>query len=99
MGAASTVTLPRLRVSRGLSGVLTGGLIALAIVVCLAQWLAATSRQPGPGPASVVGHVVAALSALGLQLVAERSRGRFGTLACWSVLMLTVSVLWFGWWS
>ena len=95
------MTVPRLRSSatRGLSGVLVGGLIALAIAVCLAQWLAEASGQPGPGPAAVIGHVVAALAAVVLQLVAERFQGRIAMLASWSVLTLVMTVLWFGWWA
>ncbi|MGH3873361.1 MAG: hypothetical protein ACRDSR_17940 [Pseudonocardiaceae bacterium] len=84
---------------RGLSGVLAGGLVALALAVCTAQWLATTSGRPGPGMAVVVGHVVSALAAAGLQLAAERSRGRGAPLASWSVLLLTAAVLWFGWWA
>ncbi len=101
MGAAGTVTVPRLRIpaTRGLSGVLAAGLIALAVVVCLAQWLAVTSGRPGPGPAAVLGHVVAALAAVGLHVAAERVRGRFGVLASWSVVVLAAAVLWFGWWA
>jgi hypothetical protein len=87
------------RVPRGLSGVLAGGLIALAMVMCLAQWLAAAAGRPGPGAPAVAGHVVAALAGIMLQLVAERSRGRLAALASWSVLMLSAVVLWFGWWA
>jgi hypothetical protein len=87
------------RVLRGLSGVLAGGLVALAIVVCVAQWLSSTSGRPGPGMATVVGHVGAALVAVVLQLVADQSRGRRAALASWSVLLLAVGVLWFGWWG
>ncbi len=78
---------------------LAGGLVALTIVVCLVQWLAAHSGIPGPGAAVVVGHLVAAVVAVGLQLAAERSRGRTATLASCSVLLLAAAVLWFGWWA
>jgi len=82
-----------------LSGVLAGGLVALAIAVCMAQWLAGTSGRPGPGVAAVIGHVIAALAAVVLQLAAERSRGRSAALASWSVLVLGTGVLWFAWWT
>jgi hypothetical protein len=85
-------------VPRGLSGVLAGGLVALAIAVCLAQWLAAASSRPGPGMPAMVGHVVAAVAAVGLQLVAERSQGRSAALAAWTMPIIVVAVLWFGWW-
>ncbi|MGH3855685.1 MAG: hypothetical protein ACRDR6_19790 [Pseudonocardiaceae bacterium] len=87
------------RAPRGLSGVLAGGLVALAIVVCVAQWLASASGRPGPGMVAVVGHGVAALAAVVLQLAAQRFRGRGGALASWSVLALAGVVLWFGWWA
>jgi hypothetical protein len=88
-----------LRSPRGLSGVLAGGLVALAIAVCTAQWFAGTSGRPGPGAAAVVGHVLAALAAVVLQLVAERFRGHTAALASWFVLVLTAGVLWLGWWT
>jgi hypothetical protein len=87
------------RATRGLSGVLAGGLVALALVVCAAQWLAGRSGFPGPGMATVAGHVVAALAAVALQLASARSRGRGAALASWAVLVLAAGVLWFGWWA
>lgn len=87
------------RATRGLSGVLAGGLVALAIVMCLAQWLAGNSGSPGPGAVVVVGHLLAALAAVVLQVAAERSGGRTAVLASWSVLVLAAAVLWFGWWA
>jgi type IV secretory pathway VirB2 component (pilin) len=87
------------RAARGLSGLLAGGLVVLAIVVCAAQWLAGTSGRPGPGVPAVVGHVVAASVAVVLQLVADRLRGPLAALASGSVLMIAAGVLWFGWWS
>jgi hypothetical protein len=85
--------------TRGLSGVLAGGLVALAIVVCAAQWLAGTPGRSGPGMATVTGHVVAALVAVALQVTSERLQGRSAALASWSVLLLAAGVLWFGWWA
>jgi hypothetical protein len=43
--------------------------------------------------------VLAALGAVVLQLVAERSPGRTATLAAWCIVTLAAAVLWFGWWS
>jgi hypothetical protein len=87
------------RVPRGLSGVLAGGLVVLAIAVCVAQWLASTSDRPGPGIAPVAGHVVAAAVAAALQRTADRCRGRSAALASYSIVALTAAVLWFGWWA
>ena len=85
--------------ARGLSGLLSGGLVALAIAVCVAQWLAGTSGRPGPGVTVVVGHVVAALAAVVLQLMADRRRDSLAALASGSVLVIAAGVLWFGWWA
>jgi hypothetical protein len=46
---------------------------------------------------AVGGHVLAALAAVVLQLVAERFPSRFAMLAAWSVVVLAAAVLWFGW--
>lgn len=91
------MTALRDRATLGLSGVLAGGLVALAITMCLAQWLASASGYPGPGSGVVAGHVLAALAAAGLQCAAERFHGRMATMAAWSVVALAVAVLWFGW--
>jgi hypothetical protein len=101
MGPACTVTAPCLgeRIQRGLSGVLAGGLVVLAIAVCVAQWLAGVSGRPGPGVAPVVEHLMAAGVAVALQLTADRCRGRNAALASYSIVALTACVLWFGWWA
>lgn len=93
------MTVLRDRAPRGLSGVLAGGLVALAVTVCLVQWWASTSGDPGPGRAAVAGHILAALSAVVLQLIVERSPGRVATVAAWCIVTLAVAVLWFGWWT
>ena len=50
VGVAGTVTRPRSRsLLRGLSGVLVGGLVALALVL-LAGWFYADRTAAGPGP-------------------------------------------------
>ncbi|MGH3800941.1 MAG: hypothetical protein ACRDTD_12525 [Pseudonocardiaceae bacterium] len=101
MGATRAVTALRrgARAARGLSGLLAGGLVALAIVVCVAQWSAGTSGRPGPGMSTVVGHLIAALVAVALQLMVDRSRGALAVLASGSVLVIAAGVLWFGWWA
>ncbi len=88
-----------LRALREFSGVLAGGLVVLAVTVAAAQWLVGSSARPGPGTAAVVGHTSAALAAVVLQLVAERSPGPRAALAAGSVLVLTAAVLWFGWYA
>lgn len=88
-----------LRALRGFSGVLAGGLVALAVTVAVAQWLVGSTARPGPGTAAVIGHGTAALAAVLLQMVADRSRGLRIALAATSVLVLTAVVLWFGWYA
>lgn len=87
------------RIMRELSGTLAAGLVALAIAVCAAQWLAGTSGRPGPGIAAVTGHGAAALASVVLQLAADRLQGRLAMLACGAVLVIVAAVLWFGWYA
>ncbi|HEY2763856.1 MAG TPA: hypothetical protein VGJ13_07560 [Pseudonocardiaceae bacterium] len=87
------------RVLRLLSGVLAGGLVMLALAVGLAKWFLESSGHSGPGTPDVIGHAVAALSAVVLQLVVDRSRGPRAALAAALILVLVAGVLWFGWWS
>jgi hypothetical protein len=49
--------------------------------------------------AEVVKHVVAALAAVVLQVVADRLRGPPVALVSGSVLMIVAGVLWFSWWA
>ena len=87
------------RALRGLSGVLAGGLVALAVTVGLAQWLAGSFASPGPGTATVAAHATAALLAVVLQVLADHARGQRAVLAAGAVLALFAGVLWFGWWA
>ena len=88
-----------LRALRGFSGVLTGGLVVLAVTVAVAQWLIGSAARPGPGTTFVAAHGAAALAAVVLQVVADRSRGARAALAATAVLVLTAAVLWFGWYA
>ena len=88
-----------LRMLRLLSGVLAGGLVMLAVAVGLAQWLLKSAGHSGPGAPDVIGHAVAALGAVTLQLVVDRTRGLRAALAATAILALAAAVLWFGWWA
>lgn len=108
LATAHRVTAPReqpggrhlpLRTLRLLSGVLVGGLVMLALAVGLAKWFLEAAGHSGPSGRDVIGHAVAALSAVMLQLVVDRSRGPRAALAATAVLALAAAVLWFGWWS
>jgi hypothetical protein len=87
------------RVGRVLSGVATGALIVLAIVVCVAQYLAGDRGFPGPGIESVATHVVGAIVAIVAQVIADRRRGPKSVLAAF-VAIFTASILLFTqWWN
>lgn len=82
------------RAVRGFTGSLTAGLVLLALAMLAAQlWLS----DPGPGVGVVILHLVGAGAAVALQLIADRSPGRSGTLAMLGVVVAAAAVLWFGW--
>ncbi|WP_255137323.1 hypothetical protein [Rhodococcus sp. 15-2388-1-1a] len=58
-----------LRFLRGLSGIVTAGLVVLAIGVAVTQYLGHSRGFPGPGGVSVAAHIVAA----GVAVFAQRS--------------------------
>ncbi len=81
------------RLLRGLSGVLAGGLVGLALVL-LAGWLLTTrAGSTGPSTGMLVGHGLAAVLAVAAQLVADRRADRIGILAAFGVLVVSVVVL------
>lgn len=81
---------------RGVSGVLTGGLVVLALVVAvLASWRSVA----GPSTAVVFIHVAAAAVAVLIQVAGDR-RGRSATwLAGAAVLAISAVLLWTQWWA
>lgn len=83
---------------RLLAGVLTAGLVVLALGV-VGVWLVAVAHGlPGPGTAMIAGHVVATGVAVALQRVADRRPDRAGLVAAVGVaaVFLLVGVLF--WW-
>ena len=89
---------PAGRMLRGLSGALAVGLVALTLVLAVAQWLSGPVTVSGPGTGQLVGHGAGALIALLLQRAADRSRGRRAVAAALAVLSVVGAVLWFWWW-
>lgn len=87
------------RLVRGVSGVLTGGLVILTLVVLGAAVLASRRAVAGPAPSMVVLHLLVAVIAVLVQVLGDR-RGRSGAVgACVVVVLLTGGLLWTQWWA
>jgi len=78
---------------RALSGVLTGGLVALALAVSVAAVAAHRADVPGPGAGVLAAHVAAATAAVLAQRGVDRGRGIGAVLAGLGVLVLAVVTL------
>lgn len=78
---------------------LTGGLVALALVLGAAWVVATRTGSPGPDPEFLAWHGVVALVAVGAQVRADRAPGRGATSVVVIVVlisMLVLAALWFG---
>lgn len=87
------------RVLRGLSGVVSGGVVALTAVVLGAAYLASDRDFPGPGAESIAAHVLASVLVVGLQVYSDRRRAGASFAASTAVLVVTALLLWTQWWS
>lgn len=87
------------RMLRGLSGVVSGGVVVLTVAVIVAAYLATNRDFPGPGAESIAAHVVVSVLAVGLQIFADRRRAAASVLASGLILALTGLLLWTQWWS
>ena len=81
------------RLLRGLSGLLAGGLVVLALVLAGAWFLAQQRALAGPSVLTVTGHVTAAVGAVLLQWRADRVRGLPAAGLALGVVALTAVVL------
>ncbi len=101
MGVVAAVTRPGARrrrsLARGLSGVLVGGLVALALVLLGGWFYADRSGLPGPGLVVLVGHGTAAVAAVVAQVWVDRRPDRTGTLAAAALAALVVGGLALTW--
>jgi hypothetical protein len=88
----------RERVWRGLTGSLAAGLAGLAVLVLAVGVVSALFGAPGPGPASLIAHPLAAIVALALQRVADRRSGRVAGVAGFAVFVDFVLLLVYFWW-
>ena len=94
MGRTGAVREGRVvRLLRGLSGLLAGGLVALALALVVAWFLADQRAVAGPGAATLAGHAAAAVVAVAAQLVCDRRRGTGAALAALAVVLVTAVVL------
>ncbi|HEX7302447.1 hypothetical protein [Lentzea sp.] len=84
---------------RAVSGVLAVGLVLLALGNIGVQFYANSRDLPGPGTLSVVAHVVAAVVAVGLQIVADRYADWRAPVSSFAVLVAAGLTLWFFWWA
>jgi hypothetical protein len=87
------------RAARVVSGIVTGAVLVLMVLVCGAQYLGGDGDFPGPGTESVAAHVVAAVVAVVAQAIADRRRGSISVFAA-IVVVFTASILLFTqWWG
>ncbi len=78
---------------RSLTGLLAGGLVALAVALVGAWVIADQLASPGPGTGTLIWHGAAAVAAVLTQRRADRQPGVGGTLAACGVLVITAVVL------
>jgi hypothetical protein len=97
VGVVAAVSRPRRSLARGLSGVLVGGLVALALVLLGGWFYADRSGLPGPGLGVLVGHGTAAVAAVVAQVWVDRRPDRTGTLAALALAGLVVGGLALTW--
>lgn len=97
-GAAPAPPGLAIRLLRGLSGALAAGLVMLAVLLGVAEWLSGPDTVPGPSIGALVGHWVGAAVAVALQWFADRRRGARAVVAALAVLAVVVAVLFTWWW-
>lgn len=84
---------------RAVSGVLAVGMVLLALGNIGVQFYANSRDLPGPGGWSVTAHVVAALAAIGGQIVADRYADWRAPVSSLGVLVVAGATLWTFWWA
>jgi hypothetical protein len=83
-----------IRLLRGFSGVLAGGLVALSVTLLVAGIVGQQRDVPGPGVIAIAGHAVAAVVAVLMQRRADRAAGSARAAgAALGVVALTAVVL------
>ncbi len=82
---------------RGFTGSLAAGLTVLAVGVLAVAGIDLYTGAPGPGPALLIGHPIAAALALLAQRVADRRNGATAAGAGLAVVLFAVSALTLFW--
>ncbi len=88
-----------MRVVRGLSGMVAGGILVLAATVATTAIIGARRGFPGPGWTAVTWHVAAAAGVLAAQIYADRHRGFAAFFGCSVVFSVAGYLLWVQWWN
>ncbi len=86
-----------MKVVRGFTGLLAGGLVALVLALGVAWIIADAQGAPGPGPVRMIGHLVAAVVAVAAQAYVDRHPDGRGLVAAVVVVAVTVAVLVIAW--
>jgi hypothetical protein len=82
-----------LRLLRGLSGLLAGGLVVLALALAVAWVIAQQRAVAGPSAVGVAGHALAAAMSVLAQRTADRRSGPAAVAAALAVVLVTSVVL------
>jgi hypothetical protein len=82
----------------GVSGVLVCVLLIMGVGMIVAQFVSGHNGQPGPGALTVGAHVAGAVVGVFCYRL-SRGRGIGRLLGLLAVVLITVALLWFFWWS
>lgn len=88
-----------MRVLRGLSGIVAGGMFVLALVVVGTAIIAARRDFPGPGSESVTWHIAASVIGVAAQIFSDRHRGLAALSGSLVVFIVAGLLLWTQWWG
>ncbi|MFC9996759.1 hypothetical protein [Nocardia sp. NPDC127526] len=88
-----------MRLVRGVSGVVAGGVVVLAATVIGAEIIGIRRGFPGPGWDTVAWHTGAALAVSAAQIFADRRRGFASFSGSMVVFLIAGYLLWAQWWN
>jgi hypothetical protein len=79
---------------QAVSGVLAGGLVVLAVALAVTWVVATRLGVPGPPPAFLAWHALAAALAVALQVRADRARSALAALGVVAISAAVLAALW-----